>query len=59
MHRPEEELLYIVDFGYNADSERKFTALLLSDWMRIRIKEIIRQDFQLKKFLIYKEANAI
>lgn len=23
---PEEELLYIVDFGYNADSERKLTA---------------------------------
>lgn len=49
---PEEELLYIVDFGYNADSERKLTATTIGLDENKNKGDYVRQDFQLKKFLI-------
>ncbi|UVP10508.1 hypothetical protein NXW52_23110 [Bacteroides ovatus] len=46
---PEEELLYIVDFGYNADSERKFTATTIGLDENKNKGDYVRQDFQLKE----------
>ena len=46
---PEEEMYYVVDFGYTADATRKITATTIGLDANKNKGDYVRQDFQLKQ----------